>query len=39
MIDTIDLYELVKNMYAKDVVIEEILIDDKQIVTIEWSVE
>ncbi len=36
--DTIDLYDLVRNMYSDEVIIDDILIDDNQLVTIEWTI-
>lgn len=36
--DTIDLYELVRNLYSEEVIIDDISIDDNQLVTIEWTI-
>lgn len=36
--DTIDLYELVRAMYSDEVIIDDIMIDDNQLVTIDWTI-
>ena len=38
MTDTIDLYELVRAMYSDEVIIDDVLIDDNQLVTIKWTI-